>query len=83
MANKTLRELIEEVESLLEKLREIEDETEDAEHQYFVASYKRNKFHRLSCDYASYIMQSRGFWEFYSHEEAVEAGFKPCGNCRA
>jgi len=40
------------------------------------------KFHRPTCDWAKKIKLGN-LIEFDSHEEAVAAGFKPCGTCRA
>lgn len=40
------------------------------------------KFHRPNCDWAKKIKLGN-LIEFDSHEEAVAAGFKPCGTCRA
>lgn len=51
--------------------------------EHFVASSNRGTFHRLECQWAEYILSSDNLIEFHSHEEAVEAGYKPCKTCRA
>ena len=48
----------------------------------YVASKTRKKFHRLGCEWAQYIPVYKRI-VFDSHREAREAGFKPCGTCRA
>jgi methylphosphotriester-DNA--protein-cysteine methyltransferase len=48
----------------------------------FVGSKKRKTFHRPNCDWATYIKPPRRI-EFDSHQEAVDAGYKPCKTCRA
>ena len=52
------------------------------EEPFYVASRNRNKFHRPDCEYAQCIPPHKRI-VFDSHREAVEAGFKPCGTCRA
>jgi methylphosphotriester-DNA--protein-cysteine methyltransferase len=52
------------------------------EEAYYVASKTRRKFHRPACEYAAYIPAYKRLI-FDSHREAREAGFKPCGTCRA
>lgn len=52
------------------------------EEPVYVASKNRNKFHRPNCKWAEYI-GPHTLIEFGSHREAVEAGYKPCGTCRA
>jgi len=49
----------------------------------YVASAKKSIFHRPSCVYAKYIEMSENCRYFDSHEEAVEANYKPCKTCRA
>lgn len=49
---------------------------------YFVASVYRKHFHRSDCEWAAYINR-HNLIEFFSHEDAVEAGYKPCKTCRA
>ena len=80
-----LVEKIKENESLRQRIRELEGQNGDTVSQYFVASARssRNKFHLVSCIYAPSFMSTGNFLEFYSHEEAAEAGYKPCGTCRA
>jgi len=55
-----------------------------AEDQYgpFVASVLRKKFHRPDCKWALEV-NPKNKVEFASHAEAVAAGLKPCGTCRA
>ncbi len=83
MVSKGLSDIIGEVESLLLRLRKTENQSDKTDSEYFAASLKRNKFHKLSCDFASHVMLSSSLLEFYSHDEAVDAGYKPCGTCRA
>jgi len=52
------------------------------EEDYYVASNTRKKFHRPNCEYALCIPEYKRL-VFDSHRDAVEAGFKPCGTCRA
>ena len=49
----------------------------------FVASANRSTFHRPDCEWAAFILMSYNLLEFSSHQEAVEAGYKPCKTCRA
>jgi len=49
----------------------------------FVASSQRQIFHRPDCQWAGYIFSSHYLIEFDSHQEAVQAGYKPCKTCRA
>ena len=79
----TVRKLHSDNVALREKIQQLEGQTEDAGQQYFVASKRRDKFHLPSCEWAPFFMESGDFLEFYSHEEAVEACYKPCGTCRA
>jgi hypothetical protein len=46
---------------------------------------KKNKhFHRPSCKWAKdYLLNSKNLIEFDSHQEAVDASYKPCKTCRA
>ncbi|MBI4197547.1 MAG: hypothetical protein HY533_00365 [Chloroflexi bacterium] len=48
--------------------------------ELFVASPRRQTFHRPDCKWALYIGDPI---EFHSHEEAVGSGYKPCKTCRA
>lgn len=48
----------------------------------YVGSKTRKKFHRANCKWATYIPDWKRI-EFGSHREAREAGYKPCGTCRA
>ena len=47
----------------------------------YVASSNSNKFHALSCSQASRIKDSNKI-TFSSREEAVNAGYTPCGLCK-
>ena len=48
----------------------------------FVAGHSAPHFHRPKCEYAAWI-KPRNFVQFETHEEAVDAGKKPCKTCRA
>ena len=50
---------------------------------YYVASSQRSTFHRPSCKWATYILDSPNLIEFSSHDEATDADYKPCKTCRA
>lgn len=68
------------------KLRsQIEELSEDDElhTEYFVGSKSRSTFHRPDCVWVKNLLCSNRLVEFYSHEEAVDAGYKPCKSCRA
>ena|SRR5882672_423363 len=74
-----------------ERIGELEHEADDSEggdalgsdeERIYVASRRRKKFHRLTCDLADCIVNSPNLIEFGSHREAREAGFKPCGQCK-
>lgn len=47
----------------------------------FVASRDSSKFHRTTCQWAQKI-SSKNKVRFFSREEAVKAGYKPCGICK-
>ena len=49
----------------------------------YVASKRKSTFHRPNCVYAKHIEMSLNCIYFDSHEEAVEADYKPCKTCRA
>ncbi len=53
------------------------------EENVYLASKSKSTFHRPSCEWAKYILQSNNLIEFGSHAEAVQAGYKPCKTCRA
>jgi septal ring factor EnvC (AmiA/AmiB activator) len=85
-------ELEVELEAARERITELEgdldasDQSNDLgsdEERLYVASRNRRKFHRPSCEFAAYIIHSPNLIEFGSHREAREAGYKPCGRCRA
>lgn len=48
-----------------------------------IASRKRNYFHRLNCEWATYIRSPNKLVRFYRREEAVDAGYRPCKTCRS
>ena len=52
----------------------------------FVGSTRPGKkvlhFHKPDCHWAEYI-RAPYLIEFFSHEEAEEAGYKPCKTCKA
>jgi hypothetical protein len=74
---KTRAELEAEIKRLRRQLREA-----DYNAGKFVGSKKRKTFHRPNCDWATYIKPQCRI-EFDSHQEAVDAGYKPCKTCRA
>jgi hypothetical protein len=49
----------------------------------FVASSRRHKFHRLECYWAQFLINSPSRVEYSTHQEAIDAGCKPCGTCCA
>ena len=76
--NRKLSELVEVV-----KARKMAKETLAILGTVYVASALREIFHHPDCVYAQHILGSDNLIEFSSHEEAVEAGYKPCKTCRA
>ena len=52
------------------------------EAHHVVASDRRKKFHRPECEWAACIGHSN-LLEFHDREEAIAAGYKPCGTCCA
>jgi hypothetical protein len=85
-------ELEHELEAAGERIAELENELEHEndgftngsdEECVYLASRRRPHFHRLSCKYAPYLVNSPNLIEYGSHREAVEAGKKPCKTCRA
>jgi hypothetical protein len=75
------------LEERLGELEEVEPFTLTArstgdEELVYVASKTRKKFHRTDCEWAIYI-PTQNLIEFTSHRAAVDAGYKPCGTCRA
>ena len=48
----------------------------------YIASAFREHFHRPSCEWVA-RMNPANMVVFYSHEDAVNAGYKPCKTCRA
>ena len=76
LQNRQIRNLLIQIAELRQRIQELEEE----QGEYYVASSRRPKFHRPLCKYApnsSYLI------EFFSHAEAAEAGYKPCGTCKA
>lgn len=79
------------LDAAVESIAELEgEETDDDrplvwgdEEQVYYASKNRKKFHRPSCKFAECLLTSPNLLEFSSHREAREAGYKPCGQCRA
>ena len=53
----------------------------DVEVEYFVTP-NGNHFHRAECVWIEDIPPKK-LTGYYSHEEAVEADYKPCKTCRA
>lgn len=51
------------------------------EERIYYASKSRKLFHRPSCMWVEYILESPNLVEFGSHLEAVQAGYKPCKTC--
>jgi len=82
------RQLREDYESLRARIAGLENDSVDGnglgsdEERIYVASSKKNRFHRTSCEFAPCIMNSPNLIEFGSHREAREAGYKPCGQCK-
>ena len=48
----------------------------------YIASWNRTHFHRPSCVWMEKLTQDK-IREFSSHEEAVNAGYRPCKTCCA
>ena len=76
--NRALARLVEVV-----KTRKKVEEIMGLSHVGYVASAIRETFHLPDCEWAQAILSSDNLVEFSSHEEAVEAGYKPCKTCRA
>ena len=76
------RELLREMAQLRTRLQALEDDSLDGP-SYLVASSRRSTSHRASCMWAGYILPSPNLLDFSSHEEAVEAGYRPCKTCRS
>jgi len=49
----------------------------------FVASSERHIFHRPTCYWAQFLTNSPNLREYSSHQEAIDAGYKPCKTCCA
>ena len=78
-----IKELLRQIEELWDKVRELENSHGEHGLNYYVASSRRSTFHRPSCVWASYIRNSPNLLEFSSHDEAVDAGYRPCRTCCA
>ncbi len=52
------------------------------EAEYFIASQARGKFHRPGCEWAACIAEPNVRF-FDEREEAIAAGYNPCGTCCA
>jgi methylphosphotriester-DNA--protein-cysteine methyltransferase len=78
-----IKELLRQIEELRDQVKELENSHGEHGLNYYVASSRRSTFHRPSCKWASFIMDSRNLIEFSSHDEAVDAGYKPCKTCCA
>lgn len=77
------RDLKEENALLRTQIQELENKrgvAEDDDSTSFVASSYRKHFHRTDCPWVQYISSPQ---EFSSHQEALDAGLKPCKTCRA
>ncbi len=75
--------IVTENKKLTRRVSELEGQIEYWGAGKLVASQKKNTFHRPQCRWAMYIFQSPNLLEFSSHEEAVEAGYRPCKTCCA
>ena len=62
--------------------RALADEVASTPKIAYVASWNRKHFHRQNCVWMENLSQEK-MREFVSHEEAVEAGYKPCKTCCA
>ena len=75
------------VEEVRKRVEALEDNApECAADLDYVASNTSNRktFHLRGCKFTRGFMQaSKGFMEFRSHDEAVEAGLVPCKTCGA
>lgn len=79
---KKLLEWDEEYRKLQAMVAELQEST-DFSLTILVASIQGDHFHREDCRWAEYIYDSDNLIRFYSHEQAVEAGYKPCKTCRS
>ena len=74
-----------ELEAEIKKLRRQIDEEEYITGKFVGSKREKKKlkhFHRPSCKWAAYLTTANMI-EFDSHQEAVDAGYKPCKTCRA
>ena len=78
-----LRETKIENRSLRRRVVELEGELEYQNAGRLLASSERSIFHRPECKWAKFVENSGHLIEFSSHQEAVQAGYKPCKTCRA
>ena len=79
------------INELLEKyINSIENENKELKNRIFknelvsvyFASENRDHFHRPTCEWVQ-KMNPNNLIIFHSHEEAVDAGYKPCKTCKA
>jgi GAF domain-containing protein len=77
-----LSQLMDETKRMRKALRQHGQDSECGVGVIFVASQQRPHFHRSNCKWAHYITSTR-LQEFFSHKEAVDAGYKPCKTCKA
>lgn len=77
-----LKALESEVRQLRTRCRDLEEEVEHLGGG-FVASKIRSHFHREGCRWAAFILRSKNLQEFSSHQEAIDAGYRPCKTCCA
>ena len=78
----TIEAYVEALEAAVEHLQESAGTAQRASSMLFVASEQRTTFHRPNCPWATEI-RDHNLIEFSDHEEAVEAGYKPCKTCRS
>lgn len=71
------------VAQLQRQLSETEGELEHLGYEPFIASCEKRTFHKPTCNWAQYILNSDNLIEFSSHREAEDAGYRPCKTCCA
>jgi len=76
-----LREKESEVERLRSRVWAFEADLEHAQGP-FMASRRRNRFHRRDCPWAGYLNDFNSI-EFSTRLEAIESGYRPCGTCKS
>lgn len=79
------RTVEDELAALKEKFRvqtfELESLRKQNQIYQVVASVKKNKFHRLTCEYAIHILHSDNALIYECRDSAIDADFKPCQTC--